>query len=254
MNMIVKAVIGAAVIFSAVALAGCGVAGGNSKSDIDEAMQSISQQYGVVLKLKKKRPTGGANCNIVVTSDKTGSKEIRVFRFEKRYRVNTDYIFVRYGDEAYKAIQNAAQNAEPGCRVIVRDLVYNHFPNASYDSSTDLDAYLADNDFAIKVFVQGKFTKEELIAEYKNLALSMKESGINCKCFYLYAVDTKEQLDLITVPDHITHENETYPETGEGKCNTVIYSCYRSLAEYCDDPDNIEDVLIKIDGEVVKRI
>ena len=252
---IAKVLLSGIAIVSAFMLAGCGVIdSGNKKKNVDEALRTVSQQYGLNLKLKKKKLSGGALCNVVVTSDKTGSQEISVFRFDEKSPVHTDFMYVRYGADAYTAIQVASRKAEPGCKVIVEDQVYNHYPCAEYDKDSGLEGYLAENDFTIKVVVARKFTQEEIIAEYKHLALSLKNSGINCKCLYLFAVNTQAELDAIKPFDHIPHKSEQLTGYGIVNCKTAIYALYRSLYEYCDDPDNISDVLIKIDGEVVKKL
>ena len=252
---IAKVLLSGIAIVSAFMLASCGVIdSGNKKKNVDEALRTVSQQYGLDLKLKKKKLSGGALCNVVVTSDKTGSQEISVFRFDEKSPVHTDFMYVRYGADAYTAIQVASRKAEPGCKVIVEDQVYNHYPCAEYDKDSGLEGYLAENDFTIKVVVARKFTQEEIISEYKHLALSLKNSGINYKCRYLFAVNTQAELDAIKPFDHIPHKSEQLTGYGIVNCKTAIYALYRSLYEYCDDPDNISDVLIKIDGEVVKKL
>ena len=249
---IIKALIISAGILTAVAASGC--YGGNKSSDVKNAISVVSEQFGVDLKLKSKKYTGGAKCNITVTCSETGDKEISIFQYDEKHPVHTDYMFVRYGDEAYAAIKKAAEKAEPECKVVVIDQGVNHYPNVDYDRSSDLDAYLANNDFYIKVYIPNKLDKDGLIAEYKKLALSLRDSGINCCGLVLGCTDTRAALDALTPPDHIPHKREDYNFSVAGSCRTSIYSVYRSLAEYCEDPDDIEDVLIEIDGVTVKKI
>ena len=230
------------------------VFGGNKRADVRYAINTVSEQFGTEFRLKAKRPAGGAECNIIAACRDTGDKEIRIFRFDKRSPVKTDYMFVKYGDEAYSAIRRAAEKAEPGCKVLVSDLAVNHFPDVDYDSASDLASYLAENDFVIKVIIPDKLDKDELIDEYKKLALSLRESGINCRTLSLLCADSKADLDALIPPDHIPHKRERDTVIPSISCSTSIYSVYRSLSEYCDDPDNIKDVLIQIDGVTVKKI
>ena len=58
----------------------------------------------------------------------------------------------------------------------------------------------------------------------------------------------------MTPPDHIPHKREDYDSGVSEAFNTSITSVYRSLAEYCKDPDDLKDVLIIVDGVTVKKI
>ncbi len=243
------------VICTAVTATGCiGIFGGNHRATVKNAISTVQEQFGITCKLKSKKTTGGAACNITVTCRETGDQEISIFQFDKKHPVKTDYMFVRYGNDAYTAIRKAAEKAETDCKVLVNDLAVNHYPDVEYDASSDLAAYLADNDFTIKVMIPEKLDKDELIAEYKKLALSLKDSGINCKTLSLSCADSKADYDALIPPDHIPHKREEDVPPSEGTFSTSIYSMYRSLYDYCDDPDNIKDVLIQIDGEVVKKV
>lgn len=251
-SIIKKVLIISAGIFTAIAASGC--YGGNKRADVKNAISTVSEQFGADFKLKSKKFTGGTMCNVIVTCSETGDKEISVFQFDEKHPVYTDYMFVRYGDDAYSAIQKAAEKAETECKVVVIDLAVNHYPNAAYDSSSDLKTYLANNDFEIKVYIPHKLDKEGLIAEYKKLALSLRDSGINCHTLVLECCETKADLDAMTPPDHIPHKREDYDSGVSEAFNTSISSVYRSLAEYCEDPDDLKDVLIIVDGVTVKKI
>ena len=250
-----KALLLSAGLCAMIAAAGCtGGFGGNSAKDVKNAINTLSEQFGTDFELRSKKNTGGAVCNFTVTCSETGDKEISVFQYDKKHQVKTDYMFVRYGDDAYDMIRKAAEKTEKDCKVLVSDLAVNHYPNVKYDASSDLAAYLAENDFVIEVVIPEKLDNDGLIAEYKKLALSLRSCGINCKTLTLACADSKADFDALIPPDHIPHKRERdVPSTG-ASFSTYISAIYRSLYEYCDDPDNIGDVLIIADGVTVKKI
>ncbi len=250
-----KVLLVSAGILTVFAATGCsGIFGGNSHSDVKKAISSVREQFGSDFKLKSKKPTLGALCNFTVTCSETGDREISVFQYDKKQPVRTDYIYVKYGADAYSAIREAAEKTEQDCKVLVNDNAVNHYPNVEYDASTDLASYLADNDFVIKVMIPEKLDKEGLIAEYKKLALSLRDSGIDCDTLILKCADTKDDYDALILPDHIPHKTEQDLPSSSASFSTSIYSVYRSLSEYCDDPDDLKDVLIEVDGVAVKKI
>ena len=164
-------------------LSGCAsMRAGNEDSDVEAAIKETGERYGVELKLKKKaRYPGGVKCDVTTTCEELPGKEIRVFKSLPNERVASDYIYQKYGDEAYERIMEALRPVVPDAKIVPTEFNYNQFAFQDYDADTTLEDYLRDNDFAIYVYIEGEGSRGELRMVFNNCAKALLDAGIDCK-------------------------------------------------------------------------
>ncbi len=165
------------------ALSGCAsLRAGNDDKDIKAAIEETEERYAIELKLKNKaRYPGGVKCDVTTTCDKLPGKEIRVFKSLPNERVTSDYIYQKYGDEAYKRILETLRPVVPDAKIVPTEFNYNHFAFCNYDKTTTLEDYLRDNDFAIYVYIKGDGSRGELRMVFNNCAKALLDAGIDCR-------------------------------------------------------------------------
>lgn len=193
-------------------LTSCSLKEGNESEDVNEAIRLASEQFGVQFELKHKaRLPGGLKCDVTVTCPELPGKEIRVLRYDNHNPVQTDYIYVKYGQDAYDIISKILDEAVPDCKYIIQDFCYNHFPSRSYDANTDLKTYLSDNCFEIYVFYSGIHDQFALEDKFMRCAESLVENGINCEKLCIYCLDTQDTFDGVKTYSHIPDLIEAKP-------------------------------------------
>ena len=231
-------------------LAGCSLAGGNKRGDIDSAVKTLSERYGTGFTLKRKKLAGGAACSILARSAETGDKDIFIFQFDKKKKPATDYIYVRYGEEALARITELSEKACPGCKVIVNERVYNHLASDRYDKNTDLAGYLADNEFYVDVYMPRMLGKTELETFYHSLQTFLNGEGIYCKELIL---GCPENFDSVVPPDHILCTNEEQYEGLTGKPSyTYSAKCPNYITKNNVLHDSSSPYMVIIDGQRAK--
>ena len=204
-------------------------------------------------KLKKKKLAGGAVCSIYATCAETGDKDIFIYQFDEKQQPQTDYIYVRYGEEALGKIRASAEKVFPGCKVIVNERVYNHLTKDMYDKDTDLAGYLADNFFHISVYVpQLPGTDEEFAEKYTDLRLALIENGVDYSELML---GCPEDFGAVVPPDHIICTNEEQYEGSSGSKYTYSAYCPNNISsgvnKGASGNSRFDDYVITKDGQKV---
>lgn len=223
-------------------LSGCGLKEGNIDNVIDESIRIAEEKYGVdfTLKSKAKYPKG-ASCDVTVTCDEVPGKKIRIFRYNSMERVNTDYINVRYGEEADRKIKEVIKGVLPDAKVITEDFCYNHFAAQDYDENTDLEEYLLHNDFHIHVFIKGSPLKGELRIDFRDLERALYANGINCKELSIFAIDNSSDFKNINecdgIPDILKY-HDVSREKAYGSAQNTNLDLWETYEED-EDADNI---------------
>ena len=190
-------------------LSGCSLREGNKDEDINEAIRVTQERYNTELKLKKKaRFPGGALCDVTVTCDDIPGKDIRVFWSMRSERVTSDYIYQKYGDEAYKRIKEVLTPVVPDSKIVPMEFNYNHFAFQDYDADTTLEDYLEHNDFHIYIYKNGDIGRGELRMIFGNCAKALLDAGIDCKELDVFSCDSKAQYDSIKEYSYIPENME----------------------------------------------
>ena len=113
--MSIKRVCSSAIILvtSAALLMGCAsLREGNKDEDVAEAIRVTEELYDTRMTLKEKAEfPRGVTCDVTVTCADVPGKDIRVYRSTRAERVTSDYIYQKYGDEAYEKIDQAIDDA-----------------------------------------------------------------------------------------------------------------------------------------------
>ena len=103
-------------------LGGCGLTEGNDSADIAEAIEEVEEQYDISLKLKNKALfPGGVICDVTVICEELPDEELRVFRFDEYSEAQCDYIYVKYGDQAYERICGVVHTVLPDAMIVVEE-------------------------------------------------------------------------------------------------------------------------------------
>ena len=111
-------------------LGGCGLTKGNTSSDVQQAVKTVEDRYGITLTIKRKAMfPGGVKCDVITRCKELPDRDIRVFWFDDKNRVQSDYIYQKYGDEACDRICRTVHTVYPEAIVVVEDSNYNHFTN-----------------------------------------------------------------------------------------------------------------------------
>ena len=227
-------------------LGGCSLIKGNNKTDIDEAIRLTEEQYGIDLTLKKKKLfTGGATCDVRVRCEELPGENIRVFRFNERSDVQCDYIYVKYGDQAYERICEVVHTILPDAKVFVEESGYNHFYGNTYDKDTDLDYYLWNNQFKIDVVTCGDYDETGIHTLYDEVANALINSGIDSYGFAIYVMDSEDAVAAVKTYEHMPDSQAYRGVTGDG---IKIYAAknHDRLSEYVEKSDEPNALYIRI--------
>ena len=201
-------------IFSAMmlALGGCGRPNGNDNADINAAVSSVEERYGINLTVKKKaRFPGGVKCDVTVSCDELPGKELRVFKFDDLNSASCDYIFVKYSDEAYNKICDVINEVLPGVKIVVDDFSYNHFESANYDKNTTFEDYLQNNSLRINIIIAEEYSRDKILNTYCDAAQALLDEGINACSLSVYCMESLEAAEAVKTYDHIPDPQEFKP-------------------------------------------
>ncbi|MBO6260568.1 MAG: hypothetical protein J6N47_07055 [Lachnospiraceae bacterium] len=226
-------------------LGGCGLTEGNDSADIAEAIEEVEEQYDISLKLKNKALfPGGVICDVTVICEELPDEELRVFRFDEYSEAQCDYIYVKYGDQAYERICGVVHTVLPDAMIVVEESGYNHFYGTMYDKNTTLDYYLQNNMFRIDTVIYGEYTEDEIRALYNELADLLTDNGIDSYGFAIYVMDSADAVDDVKTYEHMPDSQAYRGVTGE---HIKIYAAnsQNRLSEYVAksyDPDLIDIV------------
>ena len=221
-----------------VLLSGCGLTKGNASSDIKQAVKTVEDRYGITLTVRKKAlfPRGVA-CDVTTRCKEFPDLKIRVFRFDKTTRVQSDYIYQKYGDESFDRICGTVHKIYPDALVVVEESNYNHFTDDRYDGNTTIEDYLLDNQLKVNIVILKIFDEEEIREAYHRMAVSLLDAGINSYGLGLYCMREQADIDAIKTYDHIPDQQEFkgIPEKG---LRISADNNYGTLKKYLEDPEN----------------
>lgn len=190
-------------------LGGCGLTRGNEQADIDQAVRQVEEQYGIHLTVTKKNPLpGGVSCDVTVRCDELPGKDIRVFRFDDQNPVNTDYIYMKYGEEAYHRIQAVSERVFPGVKMVTYDDCYNHFPAEWYDRNTTLEEYLQHNDFCINFIFSEIYDEQTMREQFDKAVDAFLADGINGEHLNLYCMKTPQKAADVKTFSYIPRQED----------------------------------------------
>ena len=221
-----------------VLLVGCGLTKGNAASDIEQAVKTVEDRYGITLTVRKKAllPRGVA-CDVTTRCKEFPNLKVRVFRFDKSTRVQSDFIYQKYGDESYDRICTTVHTIYPDALVVVEDSKYNHFTDDWYDGNTTIEDYVLDNPLSVNIVLLKIYDDEEIREAYHRMAVSLLEAGINSHGLGMYCMREQADIDAIKTYDHIPD-----PQAFKGIPDKGLRICannnYGTLKEYLEDPEN----------------
>lgn len=193
-------------------LAGCGFAGGNDSADINAAVSSVEERYGIHLTVKKKASfSGDVKCDVTVSCDELPGKELRVFKYDDLNSAKCDYIFVKYSDDACNKICDVINEILPNVRIVIDDFSYNHFESANYDKNTTFEDYLQNNSLRINIIVAEECSQDKILDTYYDVAQALLDEGINANELSVYCMESVEAAEAIKTYDHIPDPQEFKP-------------------------------------------
>ena len=224
--------------FVSALFAGCGLMGGNALADIQEAVKTVENRYGITLTIRKKALfPGGATCDVITRCKELPDRDIRVFRFDKSTPVQSDYIYQKYGDEAYDKICSVVHTIYPEALVVVEDSNYNHFTNDWYDGNTSIEDYLLDNQLRVNIALLKVFDEEELLKEYHRMAETLFDAGINSYGLGIYCMKNPDAFDEIKTYDHIP-DHQAYEGIPANGVWISANNNYGRIRDYLEDPES----------------
>ncbi len=226
-------------------LGGCGLTSGNDSADISAAIDEVEEQYDISLKIKNKALfPGGVSCDVTVTCEELPDEDLRVFRFDEYSDAQCDYIYVKYGDQAYESICEVIHSVLPDAKVVVEESGYNHFYGSMYDKNTTLDFYLRNNMFKIDTVIYGEYTEDEIRALYNELAALLTDNGIDSYGFSIYVMDSEDAVNKVKTYEHMP-DSQTYRGITGEHIRIFASNNLDRLSEYVaksDDPDELNIV------------
>lgn len=226
------------VLLLCLTLSRCGLTGGNAQEHIDTAVRTVEEQYGVHLTVTKKNPfPGGVNCDVTVSCQEVPGKGIRVFWFNENERVSTDFIYQKYGDEAFRRISAVAERVQPDAKIVVVD-TYNHLISGTYDQSTTLDDYLQENQFKV-YFIFGDIPDEDTMRNrFAAIVEAFLADGINCRDLTLYAMKTPQKAAAVKTFSYIAETTEaSIVASSEDIALQAMLGTSHSIQEWHDNPE-----------------
>ena len=248
--MSIKRVCSSAIILvtSAALFMGCAsLREGNKDEDVAEAIRVTEELYDTQMTLKEK--TGfprGVACDVTVTCADVPGKDIRVYRSSRAERVTSDYIYQKYGDEAYEKIMGALRPVVPDAKIVIMEFNYNHFPLQDYDAGTTLEDYLLHNDFHIYVYKCGDIGRGELRMIFGNCANALIDAGVDCKELDIFSCDSKSKFNSIKEYSYIPENMEYSVPTGKikGQAQSSSYDGLRESMKRADYDGHV-NILMK---------
>ena len=226
-------------VFSLVSalLSGCGLMKGNDPADIQEAVKTVEDRYDITLTdVKKALFPRGVACDVSTRCKELPNRKIRVFRFDKSTPVQSDYIYQKYGDEAYDRILRTVHSIYPEALVVVEDGNYNHFTDEWYDGNTSIEDYLLDNQLRVNIVLLKIYDDEEILEAYHRMAVSLLDAGINSYGLGIYCMREQADIDAIKTYDHIPDQQAFRGIPAKG-LRISADNNYGRLSEYLEDPE-----------------
>ena len=227
------------VVFSLVSvlLSGCGLTKGNDPSDINEAVKTVEDRYGITLSVKRKALfPRGVSCDVTAKCKELPDRKIRVFRFDKSTPVQSDYIYQKYGGEAYDRICQTVYTIYPDALVVPEDSNYNHFSDDRYNGNTTLEDYLLDNQLRVNIVLLKIYDDEEIMEAYHQMAVTLLDAGINSYGLAIYCMREQADIDAIKTYDHIPDQQEFKGIPSKG-LRISADNNYGVLRDYLEDPE-----------------
>ena len=219
-----------------VLLSGCGRMKGNAPSDVQQAVKTVEDRYGITLTIRKKALfPRGAVCDVITRCKELPDRQIRVFRFDKTTPVQSNYIYHKYGDEAYDRICGTVHTIYPEALVLVVDSNYNHFTDDWYDGSTSVEDYLLDNQLRVNIVLLKIYDDEEILEAYHKMAVSLLDAGINSYGLGIYCMREQADIDAIKTYDHIP-DLQAYKGIPAKGLRISADNNYGRLRDYLEDP------------------
>ncbi len=170
----------------------------SNDKEVAEAIKQAEERYGTEFKLRKNNTVaGGALCDVTVSCKDLPNKEVRVLWPMKTTSVNCDYIYVKYGRDAYKKIKDTLSGVVPGAKIVIVDYNYDHFPAQNYDAGTDLETYLMNNDFHIYIYLNENLTEVKLTKKFNDCAGVLLNEGINCRELDICTCKSRDGYDSV---------------------------------------------------------
>lgn len=218
-------------------LGGCGLTKGNTSSDVQQAVKTVEDRYGITLTIKKKALfPGGVNCDVTTRCKELPGRDIRIFRFDDKNRVQSDYIYQKYGDEAYDRICETVHTIYPEALVVVEDSNYNHFTDDRYDGRTTIEDYLLDNQLRVNIVLLKIYDEEEILKAYHRMAGTLSDAGINSYSLGIYCMKDQAAIDAVKTYDHIP-DHQAYKGIPANGVRISVTNTYGTLREYLEDPE-----------------
>lgn len=218
-------------------LGGCGLTKGNASSDVQQAVKTVEDRYGITLTIKRKAMfPGGVKCDVITSCKELPDRDIRVFWFDDKNRVQSDYIYQKYGDEAYDRICRTVHTVYPGAIVVVEDSNYNHFTDEWYDGNTTIGDYLLDNQLRINIVLLKIYDREEILKAYHRMAETLSDAGVNSYSLGIYCMKDQAAIDAVKTYDHIP-DPQAYKGIPANGVRISVTNNYGTLREYLEDPE-----------------
>jgi len=237
--MKIRQLIGGIGVFSlgSILLRGCGLMSGNNSSDVQLAIKTVEDRYGIKLTIRKKKLfTGGITCDVITTCKELPDRKIRIFRFDRRTPVHSDYIYQKYGDEAYNKICRTVHTIYPEALVVVEDSNYNHFTSDWYNGDTTIEDYLLDNQLRVNIVLLKIYDDEEILEAYHRMAVSLLDAGINSYGLGIYCMRNQADIDAVKTYDHIP-DHQAYEGISAKGLRISATNNYGRLKDYLEHPE-----------------
>ena len=237
--MKIRRLLGWIAVFSMVSvlLGGCGLTKGNDSSDIQEAVKTVENRYGITLSVKRKALfPRGVSCDVTANCKDLPGRKIRVFRFDKSTPVQSDYIYQKYGDEACDRICQTVYTIYPDALVVAEDSNYNHFSDDRYNGNTSLEDYLLDNQLRVNIVLLKIYDDEEIMEAYHRMAVTLLDAGINSCGLAIYCMREQADIDAIKTYDHIPDQQEFKGIPSKG-LRISADNNYGAIRDYLVDPE-----------------
>ena len=211
---------------------------GNASSDVKEAVKTVEKRYGISLTVtRKKMFPKGVVCDVTAECSELPDRDIRIFRFDAKTPVQSDYIYRKYSDEAYERICQTVHSVYPDALVVVEDGSYNHFTADRYNGNTTIEDYLLDNQLRINVILMKIYDKEQILKAFHTMAETLLEAGINSYSLAVYCMKNQAAMDTVKTYDHIPDPQAYKGIPAEG-VRISVTNHYGRLRDVLNDPES----------------
>ena len=211
---------------------------GNASSDVKEAVKTVEKRYGISLTVtRKKMFPKGVVCDVTAGCSELPGKDIRIFRFDGKTPVKSDYIYRKYGDEAYERICQTVHTVYPDALVVAEDGSYNHFTGDRYNGNTTIEDYLLDNQLRINVILVKYHDSEQILKAFHILAEALLEAGINSYSLAVCCMKNQAAMDAVKTYDHIPDPQAYKGIPAEG-VRISVTNHYGRLRDVLNDPES----------------